>query len=112
MGRRPINIAEYSDFAQKMVVKADLPFEYHPCVIPNWDNTPRSGSRGSVLTNPMPEVYEEALRDACQRVQDLPRDHRIVFIKSWNEWAEGNYLEPDQEFGHQFLEATRRGISA
>jgi lipopolysaccharide biosynthesis protein len=38
-------------------------------------------------------------------VQDFPRDHRIVFIKSWNEWAEGNHIEPDIRFGHGYLEA-------
>ena len=26
-------------------------------------------------------------------------------MKSWNEWAEGNYIEPDLEHGHGYLEA-------
>ena len=32
-------------------------------------------------------------------------------LKSWNEWGEGNYIEPDTEFGHGYLEALRDGMS-
>lgn len=81
-----------------------------PCVTPNWDNTPRSGTRGTLFPDATPELYRMVLRKAIGDVASRPREHRLVFIKSWNEWAEGNYLEPDQRFGHQFLQVTKEEI--
>ena len=37
-------------------------------------------------------------------------DENLVFINAWNEWAEGNHLEPDQKWGRSFLEATKEAI--
>lgn len=78
--------------------------EYYPTVIPNWDNTPRSGKRGLVLTNSSPELFAQQLDRAIAMVADRPMDRKLIFVKSWNEWAEGNHLEPDQLFGLQYLE--------
>jgi hypothetical protein len=36
-------------------------------------------------------------------VADVPFERRIVFIKSWNEWAEGNHLESGMLFAHGYL---------
>ena len=85
--------------------------EEYPLVIPNWDNTPRSGVNGWVLKDSTPELFKAMLRDALCRVRDrrLP-DDRIVFVKAWNEWAEGNYLEPDRNFGYQYLQAIKDSL--
>ena len=83
----------------------------HPTVTPNWDNTPRSHVRGFVLHGSTPEFFRAHLRDALNLVKMHPIEHRLIFIKSWNEWAEGNYLEPDQMFGHGYLKVIREEIS-
>jgi hypothetical protein len=78
-----------------------------PCVLPNWDNTPRSGPRGVVFENATPELFAQYLSKAVAKVKERPGETAIVFIKAWNEWAEGNYLEPDMQDGHRYLDAIR-----
>jgi len=80
----------------------------HPCVMVAWDNTSRRGEDGIVFINSRPEAFEQGLRDVVAR---LPRDEsseRLVFLNAWNEWAEGNHLEPDLRHGTGWLEAVRR----
>jgi hypothetical protein len=84
----------------------------YPCAIPSWDNTPRSGVRGVVLHRSTPGLFKEHLTQAIQQISDRPLEQRIVFIKSWNEWAEGNYLEPDQRFGRAYLEVIRECLTS
>jgi hypothetical protein len=91
-----------------------LPGVVHPSVQPNWDNTPRSTRRGVVAQGTSPEAFEVHLTEALR--QELERetnpDRQLVMIKSWNEWAEGNYLEPDDRYGRGWLEAVRRSRHA
>lgn len=75
-----------------------------PTLIPNWDHTPRSGYYGRVLSNPLPKYFGQHVDDIFEKVAVKPNDDHIVFIKSWNEWGEGNYLEPDLRYGRLKLE--------
>lgn len=84
----------------------------YPTVIPNWDNTPRSGARGIVLHGSTPELFRAHVRQALDARRDVPPERNLVFIKSWNEWAEGNHLEPDLRFGRQYLEVLRDECAA
>ena len=34
----------------------------------------------------------------------------LMFIFAWNEWAEGGYLEPDEENGFGYLEAIKKAL--
>lgn len=81
-----------------------------PCMIPNWDNTPRSGRMGVVFHNSNPELFQKHAKMLIEQVQHKPLDKRIVFVKSWNEWAEGNHLEPDIRYGHDYLEALNNAL--
>jgi hypothetical protein len=84
----------------------------HPCLYSNWDNTPRAGRRGLVLRGTSPAVFRAHVSTAAHRLQARPWQERLLFLKSWNEWAEGNYLEPDMEYGHGFLQALAAGLTS
>lgn len=89
-----------------------MPAASYPCVVPNWDNTPRCGERGLVLTDSSPERFAAHLARAVDAVAGRAPQQRLVFVKSWNEWAEGNYLEPDAAHGRGWLEAVRGVVGA
>lgn len=60
----------------------------------------------AVVVNSCPKEYERALRAAKAFTQS--KEYRGSFVTMiWNEWTEGNYLEPDEEFGYGYLEAIR-----
>jgi hypothetical protein len=82
-----------------------------PVVLPGWDNTPRHGREGLVFHGETPELFEAQVRHAVELLEGRPADRRVLFVRSWNEWAEGNYLEPDRTWGRAFLEAFRRGCA-
>ena len=40
------------------------------------------------------------------------KKNNLVFLKSWNEWGEGNYMEPDLKYAHGYIEALRNALNA
>ena len=81
-----------------------------PCIAPNWDHSPRSGANAIILHNPKPEYFKEVIKIAMNAVKDKPKEEQLIFIKSWNEWGEGNYMEPDLEYGKGYLNALQSAI--
>ncbi|MDD6357399.1 MAG: glycoside hydrolase family 99-like domain-containing protein [Bacteroidales bacterium] len=81
-----------------------------PMVYPGWDHTPRSGKRGVVVCGNTPQLFEKSVLHAVNKVSNKPEDRNIIMLKSWNEWAEGNYMEPDLKWGKKYLEALKRAL--
>ncbi|WP_194918106.1 glycoside hydrolase family 99-like domain-containing protein, partial [Catenulispora rubra] len=98
-------------YADWLLDGCDAPIRRHPCVAPGFDNTPRSGRGGVLLHHPAPDIFEAAVTKAARREQQMPGP-QMLFVKSWNEWAEGSVMEPDRHFGRGFLRALRQGLDA
>jgi SAM-dependent methyltransferase len=100
----------YEDYIKYGLPPLRKDFDEYPCVLPNWDNTPRCGSHGQVFHNSTPDLFRTHLREAIKQVAHCEPDKRIVFVKSWNEWAEGNHLEPDMKYGHAYLKVCKEEV--
>jgi lipopolysaccharide biosynthesis protein len=105
------NVFSYDDLATRMQAKPQQPYTWFRCVTPSWDNSARRAKDAMIVDGSRPEVYERWLGAMIQKtVNTLEGDERLLFVNAWNEWAEGNHLEPDQRWGRAYLEATRRAV--
>jgi lipopolysaccharide biosynthesis protein len=75
-------------------------------ITPQWDNTARRKGDAIIFHDSTPEKYENWLRHITENFKPYSKDENIFFINAWNEWAEGNHLEPCQKWGSKYLEAT------
>ncbi|MDD2522756.1 MAG: glycoside hydrolase family 99-like domain-containing protein [Anaerolineaceae bacterium] len=108
--KQPFHVYNYEKVLPFLELSQPQSLEFYPCVMPGWDNTPRSGVNGHVFQNPTPEVFQQHLHQAIDRVSNYQPEHQLVILKSWNEWAEGNYLEPDMQHRDTFLQAIQREL--
>lgn len=82
----------------------------YPTILSGWDRTPRAGRHEGIYTHFDPESFATHIAQALDVVSNKPEDRRLLFLKSWNEWGEGNYVEPDEQYGHGFLESLRNEL--
>ena len=111
-------VFDYEELVRYALAVPVPPFPRIPCVCPAWDNSPRRQQGAAIFVNSTPQIYERWLREVVNRRRasmtskensSIPWDS-LVFINAWNEWAEGNHLEPCQKWGREYLEATRRAL--
>lgn len=95
----------YAKIIQNLFMKDDEEAYVYPLLLSTWDCTPRRGKTAEVFHGATPALFKKQVEKVVDMVKDRDFEHRIVFLKSWNEWGEGNYMEPDLEHGHGFLEA-------
>uniref|UniRef100_UPI0035AE7A80 glycosyltransferase WbsX family protein n=1 Tax=Stella sp. TaxID=2912054 RepID=UPI0035AE7A80 len=77
-----------------------------------FDNTARRGADAHLFLGATPELFETWLSALVARSRRVdPAGRRLVFVNAWNEWGEGNHLEPDQRFGRRWLQACARATA-
>ena len=103
-----LNIESYDEVCTQMICSAHKKNEYR-CIFVDYDDTPRRGKRGCIFPGSSPQKFGTYL----QKIIDLSQKegNEYVFINAWNEWGEGNYLEPDKKNGYEYLEALERALN-
>jgi hypothetical protein len=101
-----LHIYDYEESVRKMLLHTEWPV--FRSIFPTWDNSARSGRRGVVMNNSSPEIFQRVLMELSNiTIKEHSADQQVVFLNAWNEWAEGNHLEPDQKHKRGYLEAVR-----
>lgn len=103
-------IIRYKDYAKVVLNNFPDMSGIAPQVLPNWDHTPRSGRRGYLLVGSTPKAFGKLMRKLLEKISNHKNKPSFIMIKSWNEWGEGNHLEPDQKYGKGYLEELRKAI--
>lgn len=104
-------IYKYKDAIKYMIGDDCCERNVIPVIVPNWDHSPRSGSGSYILTDAQPKYFEQLCMKAIEMIKNKPEEEQLIILKSWNEWGEGNYMEPDVEYGHGYLDALRDAIA-
>ena len=111
LGLCPISFTyDYEKTVKNFFAPEDSWENVFPTIMPQWDRTPRAGYAEGVYINATPNKFQHHIEQALNIIKDKQPEHKVIFLKSWNEWGEGNYVEPDLYFGKGYLEAIKMTI--
>jgi len=102
----------YEDYINKAMDKAKVDYKRFPCVTPAWDNSARRKENALIIHDSTPALYERWLKHTIDTFVPYSKEENLIFINAWNEWAEGNHLEPCRKWDRQYLEATARALAS
>ncbi len=107
----PVNIVRYKKAIKAWKDEILKRPKIYPTIIPNWDHSPRGGVSATILHRSTPELFKQHVEATLELIKDKSEDDKIIFLKSWNEWAQGNYMEPDVVFGKQYILALNKALT-
>jgi lipopolysaccharide biosynthesis protein len=102
------DIVNYKDFIDFDLIQTKTSYKCFPCVCPMWDNSSRRTKESAIIFDKStPNYFKHWYASKCKNFEPYSDDENFIFINAWNEWAEGNHLEPDQKWGRKYLEALK-----
>ncbi|MCG7856224.1 glycoside hydrolase family 99-like domain-containing protein [Flavihumibacter sediminis] len=105
------NVIEYKDYVKMMEDKKSPAYKCFPGITPGWDNSPRKRYNATIMLNSTPGMFGKWFRKIIKSFKPYSSEENFIFINAWNEWAEGNHLEPDQKWGTAYLEEVRSSLA-
>ena len=103
----PLDKYKYAEIIKYLSTEMDYEENIYPSAIPQWDRSPRSGRQAVIYYGSTPELFKKHLLDIKKKIEKKNPEHKIVLLRSWNEWGEGNYFEPDLKYGTGYLDAVK-----
>ena len=106
---KEITFYDYDEVWKKAIeIKSDQHVITYPGAYVDWDNGSRYKKRATIFRGATPEKFEKWLHLLIEGMPKRNLQENFIFLNAWNEWSEGAYLEPDERFGYDYLEAVRR----
>lgn len=103
-------VYDYEAFA-KLQIDKQFTKNVYPGITPMWDNAARRRKKAFILNNSTPQKFQVWLQHICSKYPWSQMPENFLFINAWNEWAEGNHLEPCQKWKSQYLEIIKKVIN-
>ena len=107
---RTLNRFKYKNIIEHLFTEADKTENIYPMIIPRWDKTPRQGNRAVIYSGSTPALFKNHVKQALNVIKNKSKENKILFLQAWNEWGEGNYMEPDIKYGRGYLEALKEAL--
>jgi len=102
-------IIDFKKFTENQI-KKEFKTNVSPSLTPMWDNSARRKTNAYIFKNSTPAIYGNWLSHIIKNYPWNKNSEKFLFINAWNEWAEGNHLEPCQKWGMKYLEATKKNL--
>jgi hypothetical protein len=101
---------EYGDIIKNLFSQEDELENVYPTILPGYDRTARSARQAIIYHGSTPKLFGKHVDMALKLIEKKKDEHKIVFLKSWNEWGEANYMEPDLKYGLGYLKELKKRI--
>lgn len=98
----------YETIIENLYVEEDKADNIFPTLLPNWDRSPREGAMAGIYYNSTPEAFEKDVKLTLKLIERKKQERKIIFLQAWNEWAEGNHVEPDLKYGYGYLDVLKK----
>ncbi len=107
--RKEKKVEEYDDVWNEILKIKPLCKNSIPGAFVGWDNSPRFGNKGTIVKGKSPQKFREYLSKQIKHAKEVYHED-MIFLFAWNEWAEGSYLEPDEENEYAYLDAVKQAL--